>query len=342
MPPDEKKAVKVVAEQHGNQFTVVCIKQINMECCIPMKEMQNICWCLEYGWEHPSQLDMEHPVLTNQSVVADEVHEANMQVTDASNGIKWFQLKPPGLKGQTFLDHMFAQCQISFKTQDKELYAPNDYLDLAMKPCNVTILKHMTAPYISKRSAMQDYAGNGATLNLNARKLNQTGYIQRRCGLVNMEDKVRKLKNALQLSQSMATISNEQINDADQKKIELQAMHRVLAPSALTKLMVKNEHPTKITKKDILSTLFSVFLILEEEKNRKKILVEILMKQTDKDPTKIPFKVCAPSCDIASNCSIGGRRSSCSTRFSRCSMGRGRSALLRGHHLGPHTHSGAV
>jgi hypothetical protein len=133
-----------------------------------------------------------------------------IQVTDASDGLNWFQFfKPPGMKGQTLLDHMLDPRQISFKTQEKELYAPNAHLDIAMKPCNVKILKHMTSPDLSKRSVMQDCAVKRATLNLATRKLNQTGHVQHQCGLVNMEDKVPKLNNALQLSQSMATISNE-------------------------------------------------------------------------------------------------------------------------------------
>jgi hypothetical protein len=124
--------------------------------------------------------------------------------------------------------------------------------------------------------------------------MNQTGYVQRHCGLVNTEDKVLKLKNALQLSQSMATISNEQSNDAARKNIELEDMYCVLAPSALTKLAARNGNPTNITKKEILSIIFSVFIILQEDKNKKKILVEILMNQIDKDSTKIPFEVVHP------------------------------------------------
>jgi hypothetical protein len=69
---------------------------------------------------------------------------------------------------------------------------------------------------------MKDCAGNGATLNLAARKLNQTGYVQRHYGLVNTEMKVRKLKNALQLSKSMATITNGQCSDRSQQRVEKQ------------------------------------------------------------------------------------------------------------------------
>jgi hypothetical protein len=125
---------------------------------------------------------------------------------DASDGLKLFQLKTPGMQGQELLDNMFAQQQISFKTSEEQLYTSNAYLDLTIKPCNIDILKHMKPPDLSKRTIMQDCAGNGATLNLAARKLNQTGYVQRHCGLVNTEDKVRKMRNALHLSQSMAKI----------------------------------------------------------------------------------------------------------------------------------------
>jgi hypothetical protein len=132
---------------------------------------------------------------------------------------------------------------------------------------------------------MQDCTGNGATLNLAAQNLNHMGYILHHCGIIN--------------TLSMATISNELSKDAAQKKIELQAMYHVIAPSALNKLTAKDGNPTKITKKEILSILFSVFIILEEEKNKKEILVAILMKQIDKDPTKIPFEVVRPVATVS-------------------------------------------
>jgi hypothetical protein len=96
----------------------------------------------------------------------------------------------------------------------------NKGLDIAIKPSNIDVLKYMTAPDLSKRATMKDCAGNGATLNLTARKLNQTGYVHRHCGLVSTEVKVRKLKNALQLSQSMATIKNGQCSERDQQRVE--------------------------------------------------------------------------------------------------------------------------
>jgi hypothetical protein len=207
MTPEEKKVVVEVAAQHNNQFTVGCVKQIHHECIMSMKDMQHVRLCLECAWEHPSHLDMEQPSHDNLSEVAEGVVNAQADVMDACSGLSWFQLKPPGMTGQALLDHMFAQRQISFKTREDRRYEANSYLDLAIKPCNIAVLKHMAAPDLSKMAIMQDCAGNRATLNLAVRKLNTTGYVQHHCGLVNTDDNVMKLKIALQLSQSMDTIS---------------------------------------------------------------------------------------------------------------------------------------
>jgi hypothetical protein len=149
----------------------------------------------------------------------------------------------------------------------------------------------MTAPALSKRAIMQDCAGNGSTLNLTARKLNQTGYAQLQCGLFNTEDKVRKLRKALQLSQSIATISNEQITEEAQKKIENQLEYCALAPVALSRLQTKNGELNKIKKKDIIYIMFSLFLVLDNNKIKKDILMDAFMQCYEKSPTKIPFLV---------------------------------------------------
>jgi hypothetical protein len=111
------------------------------------------------------------------------------------------------LLGKYLLEHMFMKHQLCYKTKVKDLYAPNVYLDVAMLPGKMEILWFKTASDLTKRSIMGDCDGNGDTMNLVARKLNQTGYIQRHCGLVNTEEKVRKLQNQLQLSDSIASMT---------------------------------------------------------------------------------------------------------------------------------------
>jgi hypothetical protein len=75
-----------------------------------MKDMQSLRICLECSWENPAQLDMEEPIaLDTQSAILEEVTEVQAQglAKDASSCLEWFQLKPPGMKGQKLLDHMF-------------------------------------------------------------------------------------------------------------------------------------------------------------------------------------------------------------------------------------------
>jgi hypothetical protein len=149
----------------------------------------------------------------------------------------------------------------------------------------------MTAPDLSKRAITTECAGNGATLNLAARKLNQTGYVQRHCGLISTEMKVRKLKNTLQLSQSMATLTKGQSSERSQQRVENQREYRILAPVALEKLKGKNGELNKITRNEILSIIYFFFLILGNNKNNKPLFLAAFMHFYLKAPQNIPSRV---------------------------------------------------
>jgi hypothetical protein len=137
--------VVAVAEAHRRQFTVECVTEMHLARSIPMKDMHNLRLCLECSWENTAHLDIDEPIsLDNQSNILAEVMEAQGLVKDASSGLEWFQLKPPGMKGQKLLDHMFYQRQLSFKTKETRLYMPNSYLDIAIKPSNIEVLKYVT------------------------------------------------------------------------------------------------------------------------------------------------------------------------------------------------------
>jgi hypothetical protein len=135
---------------------------------------------------------------------------------------------------------------------------------------------------------MRDCAGNGATMNLAARKLNHTGYIQCYCGLVNTEEKVHKLQNQLQLSDSIAKNNKEHANEADHKRIKVQSTYSEVAPVAIRKLKAKNGDATKYTKKEIIAVLFFVFYTLEEDKNKKDVIVAVLIHHAGNYHTKFP------------------------------------------------------
>jgi hypothetical protein len=167
----------------------------------------------------------------------------------------------------------------------------NSYLDIAIKPSTIEVLKYMTAPDLSKRAIIKDCAGNGATINLTARKPKQTGYVQHHCGIINMEVEVRMLKNALQLSQSMATIKNGQCSERPQQNVEKQLEYHTLAPVALEKMQGKNGELNKITKNKILSMIYFYFLIWGNDKKNKPLVLAAFMHCYLKAPEKIPFHV---------------------------------------------------
>jgi hypothetical protein len=87
---------------------VECVTEMHLACSIPMKDMQNLRLCLQCSWENPAQFYMDEAIaIDNQSAILAEVTEAQGFVKDASSGLEWFQLKPPGMKCQKLLDHMF-------------------------------------------------------------------------------------------------------------------------------------------------------------------------------------------------------------------------------------------
>jgi hypothetical protein len=128
--------------------------------------------------------------------------------------------------------------------------------------------------------------------------------MQRHCGLVNTEVKVRKLKNALQLSQSMATITNGQCSERAQQRFEKQIEYRTLDPLALEKLKGKNGELNKITKNEILSIMYFYFLILGNDKKNKNLVLATFMHCYLKVPEKIPFRVWCTDASPASLATI--------------------------------------
>jgi hypothetical protein len=67
----------------------------------------------------------------------------------------------------------------------------------------------------------------------------------------------------------MAKISNEQSTEAAQKNTEKQLECRAFAPEALSRLQTKNGELNKIMKKEIIYIMFSVFLVLDDNKMKK-------------------------------------------------------------------------
>ncbi len=63
---------------------------------------------------------------------------------------------------------------------------------------------------LTVRSILRDPGGSGATKKLAQRKRNNSGAITRHCGLQNQPERIKKLKDALDLTASLAEIPRGQ------------------------------------------------------------------------------------------------------------------------------------
>jgi hypothetical protein len=81
------------------------------------------------------------------------------------------------------------------------------------------------------------------------RKLGNLAYIKSLLGIQNDPDRHSRLKNKLELADSLASIANATAQETALQKAAVQAETRLLAPAANNKLVEKGLDPMKLTKK---------------------------------------------------------------------------------------------
>ena len=120
---------------------------------------------------------------------------------------------------------------------------------------------------------IKDAGGEGATKKLAKRKLNNTGAITNHCGVQNNPARLKKLKDALELTSSLAEISalSKANKDKDKRKTDTELMDS--APAALQKLNRLNGDVAKITKKEICAISFRFFGRMYKEVDAKPTLM---------------------------------------------------------------------
>ena len=106
--------------------------------------------------------------------------------------------------------------------------------------------------------------GYGDKMNLAMMKLYNIGYINPYGGVKNDPDSIFRLKNNLELSQSLVNISLLDHKDDHQEKYDIDTDMRSLAPAATDKLVVKGNGVSKLTKKEICAFLLTYFLAKEK------------------------------------------------------------------------------
>jgi hypothetical protein len=196
-------------------------------------------------------------------------------VERAVSGISSFLPKPKEMSGEDLFRHMVQKRLSDPRIKSHE---PIVYLDLS---CS----KEQVQDFAPDSSIMSFAHGDGAKMKLATRKLDNLGYIKLYGGVQNDHECLRRLKNKLEFSQSLATIALlEQRND-QQYKDSIDTELRVLAPASKYKLAAKGNDVSKLTKKEICALLFSYFAVKEDiTKKRKGDIVLQLEKEIECNP----------------------------------------------------------
>jgi hypothetical protein len=213
--------------------------------------MQKLRLCVEAAEENPEHLDMGMPGQSLNALVAPELAAAIATLPPVTAGLASFQLKPDGLKGNALFDHM-----VRFRATHGDALAPS-YID-NLSADHMAII-NPTQEDLTVRSILRDAVGSGATKKLAQRKLNNSGAITSHCGLQNKPERIKKLKDALELTASLAEISAR----AKQEKAKIKAKETSgllqSADAALQKFRNKNSDIEKLTKNEICAISFRFF-----------------------------------------------------------------------------------
>ena len=280
MIPEEKGKVFRVIEKHG-AFSVPCVMELGTECNIPMTEMQHMRLCYEVAKENPVHLTLGLPVAPAARTISPEEAAAAAALKSANHGLRFFNLKPPGIIGLELFEHMSGYARRHSKDSTFE---PSAHLDLEMSKKQKEIL-NPSAQDLTMREIMKDAGGDGAKMKHAKRKLDVLGItVRAHSGIANNPERLKRLKAVHKLAESMAEISRLKNKDRDTKKTQATNSLHDIAPAALLKLRTKLNDATKIHKKEICAIALRYFGSTLADSQKKPKLVEALQALIEENP----------------------------------------------------------
>ena len=322
MEPAEKKKVSSVIDAFDGCFPVECVQKLKSECSIAVKDMQNIRVCYETAKKHPDHLDMgvnQHSDAAGSSSAAPEVAAALAGQKPVSHGLINFELKPSGMAGRELLAHMstFARRH----TAEGTTLEPSRYLDIEITRDQRMIL-NPSQQDLTFRAIMRDTAGEGALKKLAKRKLDNVGDIKAHCGIQNSVERIRQLKAARELSDSLTEIARKDHESVTAKKAKASGDLLDEAPAAAGKLKSKQGNANKLTKLEIVAIALKYFAVQLKVSQPKPDLVTALEKAIAAKPTALG-DVAPLAGNENENSAGGGRRGRSGGRAGGRGPGRG-------------------
>jgi hypothetical protein len=294
MMPDEKKnAFDTIEENEG--FTMECLIELRQVCKITTKDMQNMRVCYECAKETPNHLERTLPELASASTAQvppqDDVARAEAASASADHGLRTYQLKPEGMKGEELFAHMIQFRENRNWNKGKKfdssgvMVSPGKYLDVEVKPDNRKVLKAATEAIVggnitAKRNILRDAFGNSAKMKIPKRMLDQFALIKSHSGIVNSEHNLKRMKNQVMMAKSLGEIEEAERQLKVSKKTAAEEILKAKAPIALEKLSKKKGDINKLYKGEMCSLLLVFYgQYMDEDKTKKPELVKILREK---------------------------------------------------------------
>jgi hypothetical protein len=215
MKPEEKEAMMAVIDLHSGSFSVDLCKALRHEWSIPFKYMHSMLTCYHLTKQFPIHLTTMAPTTNNmKQAESDDIAMSNAAVLGATSSLDSFLLKPDGLSGTDFFDHMVRKRLFDPTVME---HRPSSYLAIEFSEDQMEELGPGAKDLTTQR-IMSFAGGHGATMKLSKRKLDNLEYIKAFTGVQNDPDRPRRLTNKLEPAQSLASITDAEANDAAAQK----------------------------------------------------------------------------------------------------------------------------
>ena len=285
MEVSERKEIQEIIKRHNNEYTVECVKEIQNNCHVPLKDMHNIRLIDECVTKYTGLVEWNN---VNQAIPHEvesphaEVEQVEKLLKNANDGLSHFELKPAGLKGCDLFDHM-----LKYRGQQMGETNPSDYLGIEVSNTQKGIIMP-TERELTQGKIIRDTVGLGAQLKLAKRKLDNLGYIKSHSGIQNDKERLKRLKSQLTLAASLAEINVMKESEKSDKEEDTKNDYRKVAKQAYDKYMANINNMEKLTKKEMAAIMLVAYQdFVDMDKLKKPEMIKMLGNHVLRRPNAI-------------------------------------------------------
>ena len=222
MEPADRKVIMTIMQSHGFRYTADSLKQLHTECSLPFSQLTDIRVCIIIARQHPGTLDMSVCHKKSAETTLAEVAEAQEAAAKQEAGLDDFQLVPrdcdgkPKLTGVLLLDHMSRVRNMRAVQAGKVRVEPSESINLEMQKDSIEMIQP-TSEELRHGNILRYHFGEGAKRKCAQRKLNSLGSVIGTSTVVNSEENMAKMREALEFAAACADINRLEAKDKEEE-----------------------------------------------------------------------------------------------------------------------------